>query len=346
MPEVIRILKLSWKLLRINTYFLIGLHVLLAFVLAGSSASEANFNETLGFNSLSLDLLIALVLSAIWYINATATNDLADYEIDQINLKDQSERLLVTGEGKKSDLSTIWRLSMLASLLLSAALSPVVIFLSMAVMFLNWAYSFKPIQVSYRGGLSQLLLPLGYVVYPVLLGFITSGASWNLEMTLLLAGLYMTFISRTLLKDFRDTKGDLKFGKMTFLLRHTPKTTTYLSWLALWAGAVALGILATLEGLNVTSMLIAMDMLPLTILMLQLSRLKSWSEQKKYIPFINRLTSFQTAFILFYIFYLSGDLNYMQYLMSSMVIGASVLYIYTQSPIVNLELRLYQQQQD
>ena len=37
---------------------------------------------------------------------------------------------------------------------------------------------------------------------------------------MLLAGLYVGFIGRILLKDFRDVRGDALFGKRTFLVRH------------------------------------------------------------------------------------------------------------------------------
>ena len=55
---------------------------------------------------------------------------------------------------------------------------------------------------------------------------------------MLLAGLYVGFIGRILLKDFRDVRGDALFGKRTFLVRHGRRTTCRLS-AVLWTAGTA-----------------------------------------------------------------------------------------------------------
>ena len=44
-----------------------------------------------------------------------------------------------------------------------------------------------------------------------------------------MGGLYIGFIGRILLKDFRDVRGDLLFGKRTFLVRHGRRPTCALA---------------------------------------------------------------------------------------------------------------------
>ena len=51
----------------------------------------------------------------------------------------------------------------------------------------------------------------------------------------LLAALYVGFVGRIVLKDFRDVVGDRLFGKRTFLVRHGRRTTCVLS-AACWVG--------------------------------------------------------------------------------------------------------------
>ncbi|MEO8329985.1 MAG: hypothetical protein ABI586_08275, partial [Candidatus Nanopelagicales bacterium] len=59
----------------------------------------------------------------------------------------------------------------------------------------------------------------------------------------LLAGLYVAFVGRILLKDFRDVTGDEMFGKRTFLLRHGRRVTCLCSASCWIAGTMALLLL-------------------------------------------------------------------------------------------------------
>jgi 4-hydroxybenzoate polyprenyltransferase len=51
-----------------------------------------------------------------------------------------------------------------------------------------------------------------------------------------MAGFYLLFLSRIILKDFRDRAGDRKFGKLTFLLRYGKKAVLAVSVTALGLG--------------------------------------------------------------------------------------------------------------
>ena len=106
------------------------------------------------------------------------------------------------------------------------------------------AYSLPPIRLGSRGALTSVLLPLGYVAVPFLIS-----ASANLDRLprrswLLLGGLYLGFIGRLALKDFRDQRGDTLYGKRTFLVRYGRTTTCWCS-----AGFVLIGGIATMLAL-------------------------------------------------------------------------------------------------
>jgi 4-hydroxybenzoate polyprenyltransferase len=85
---------------------------------------------------------------------------------------------------------------------------------------LSAGYSVRPVRLADRGAVASMLLPAGYVAVPYLVavfgaaGRVTAGDLW------LLSALYVGFIGRILLKDFRDVRGDALFGKRTFLVRH------------------------------------------------------------------------------------------------------------------------------
>jgi 4-hydroxybenzoate polyprenyltransferase len=99
------------------------------------------------------------------------------------------------------------------------------------------AYALRPVRIADRGVLAPMLLPLGYVAVPYLLGIFAVRSSLTVNDLLLLGGLYAGFIGRIVLKDFRDVRGDALFGKRTFLVRHGRRATCIFS-----AAFLALGV--------------------------------------------------------------------------------------------------------
>ncbi len=223
-------LKILSKLIRIRTVVVVYLFFIIGYLI---TASRYSFN---------IDWVIGFVAVSIWYINATSINDLADEEIDKINLKNDKERPLVDSNTNRSAVKKIYYASALLVLLVCAFFGVKAIILGALMLVLNYIYSMPPIRVSYRGIWAPLTLPLGYVLYPYLLGFFASGNIWQNRYYILLLGLYFAFVGRIFLKDYRDVKGDKKFGKLTFLVRHGNRATTIASavfWL-LGAGLVGL----------------------------------------------------------------------------------------------------------
>jgi hypothetical protein len=100
-----------------------------------------------------------------------------------------------------------------------------------------------------RGVLASLVLPAGYVAVPFLLGVLSAGRGIFPVDLVLLAGLYIGFMGRIVLKDFRDVRGDAMFGKRTFLVRHGRRRTCAFSALFLTVGTLAL---AAVRGATVT----------------------------------------------------------------------------------------------
>ncbi len=183
-----------------------------------------------------LTLVAVLVLVAAWFVNATVLNDLADEDIDRVNLADARGRPLVSGDATPAELRTLGRGCGLVALAVGFALDWRVGLVVAAGLALNAAYSVRPVRLSDRGAVASMALPLGYVCVPYLAGTLAvDRAGLDRQGLLLLAGLYVVFIGRILLKDFRDVAGDAEFGKRTFLLRHGRRATCRLSagcWVA------------------------------------------------------------------------------------------------------------------
>ena len=195
----------------------------------------------------ALDIIVLVVSLSAWYVNATSINDIADKDIDEINLKKARGRPLIS---KTASLRQMYCINAVAGCI---ALAGAMVFGAIAagVMFvcivLNYAYSLPPIRISYRAYIAPLLLPLGYVALPFLLGVYATNARVSHTSLALLISVYTAFIGRIILKDIRDIKGDSKYGKRTFTVRHGKKATCYVS-IGFWT----LGLVTLLIGQSFT----------------------------------------------------------------------------------------------
>jgi 4-hydroxybenzoate polyprenyltransferase len=181
-----------------------------------------------------------LFIVGCWFINGTVLNDLADEKIDRINLTNARGRPLVSGEVARAQLLTLGLVA--GGLALTAAWIVnwrvgIVVTLGLA---LNVSYSLTPLRLSDRGLLAVILLPLGYVALPFLVGVFTVQSTLSPNGLVILVGLYITFMGRIVLKDFRDEVGDRLFGKRTFLIRRGRADTCMFSAFCWVAGSAAL----------------------------------------------------------------------------------------------------------
>lgn len=167
---------------------------------------------------------IAFVAIILLIIHGNSINDIADYEIDKVNLKNASDRPLVSGD---VSLAGMWWLNLASGLLafgLSITFGYWAAVSTVILIGYNYFYSLRPIRITDRTILSPVTLSATYSFVPFVFGYAasaqTAGFSWMLALAL-----YFGFLARLLLKDFRDVKGDAKFGKRTFLLEYGSKAT-------------------------------------------------------------------------------------------------------------------------
>jgi 4-hydroxybenzoate polyprenyltransferase len=207
-----RWLSLAYKMLRPRT-----VAMMLMFAAIGDAATKTSPDFDYRFG------LMALLLGCL-FIVATTTNDIADEEIDKINLANDVRRPLAVDSAQTKHLVILGLVAFFAAVLLALVIRPWLVIVAVIAAGLSYIYSMPPIKISHRGILAPLLLPINYVVLPF-----TVGASIHQEIStsskVLLAGLYISFIGRIILKDFRDVKGDKMFGKRTFIVRYGAANT-------------------------------------------------------------------------------------------------------------------------
>ena len=186
---------------------------------------------------------VVLVVIAGWFVNATVVNDLADELIDRVNFPAVGRRPLASGEATRRELLLLGMAAGFLCLAVGWAVNWRVGTVVITGLALSAAYSLPPFRISARGGLASILLPAGYVAFPFLVGVFSVQPSLSREQLILLAGLWVSFIGRILLKDFRDVEGDAMFGKRTFLLRRGRRVTCMVSAACWTAGSATLLLL-------------------------------------------------------------------------------------------------------
>ena len=213
-------LLLAYKMLRPRTVLM-----MLLFAAIGDAATKQT-------SEYDYRLALIPILLGCLFIGATTVNDIADEEIDKINLASDKRRPLAVASAQKKHLRILNIIAFVVSLLIAVAIKPVLLILVLFASGLGYIYSMPPIKISHRGFLAPLLLPINYVLLPFLVGASLHTGGWNGQVGVLLLGLYVSFIGRIILKDFRDIKGDTMFGKRTFLVRHGAKKTCLVAGIA------------------------------------------------------------------------------------------------------------------
>lgn len=203
-------------------------------------------------NDLHPLLTIDLLVIGAWFVNATALNDLSDEAIDRVNLVNARGRPLVSGDASRRYLLWVGLVAGAVALGGAWSLNARVGIVVTAGIVLNAAYSVEPLRLSRRGLLAVVLLPLGYVALPFLVGVLSVQPGLGPHGFEILVGLYVAFMGRIVLKDFRDEAGDRLFGKRTFLIRQGRHRTCVFSAACWLAGSGALIVLAPLPAAVVT----------------------------------------------------------------------------------------------
>lgn len=266
---------IAYRMLRLRTVL-----VMITFEAIGYEAVKPTGN-------LSVKFYLATIMLGTLYMSATCFNDVADEEVDKVNLANDVSRPLVTTNTSSSQLKALGVIALVVASLSAVIISPGYLLLVLAGILLSVLYSLPPVQISYRGFLAAIWLPFSYVVLPFMSGALIQGQLTRFSIYVLCA-MYICFIGRILLKDFRDYEGDKKFGKLNFLVRHGPQKTCIASGAAWIVGDIFFSV--TLAS---TFPLLAIIIQPMILAVLYglylLSNEKQYSRKLLEVLFIGRV---------------------------------------------------------
>jgi 4-hydroxybenzoate polyprenyltransferase len=230
---------------RVGTFARLGLFVRLArpavLVLFALSAAlgVAQAGHALDLEPLAHALLVVVP----FVVYGVAVNDISDVAVDRINLPDAADRPLATGSTDLLRMRRVAAISGLAALAAAASVGRECLLVTIAGLVVATAYSTPPLRFSARGIVGPLMLPLGFLAVPFLTGILATGSTVGPDDLAVLLALYLGFIGRLLLKDFRDVRGDSLLGKRTFLVRRGRGWTCALSSVLFLAGTAVLAFL-------------------------------------------------------------------------------------------------------
>jgi 4-hydroxybenzoate polyprenyltransferase len=224
---MIRRLRLLVVLARPAVLLLLGLF-------AATGLAQAGHGRDIGA------LARVLLVVGAFLLFSVACNDLADEAIDRVNLPGDARRPLVAGSANRREMVRVAAGAAVVALAASGTLHWPGVVVTAAGLACSTIYSLRPVRLADRGALASVTLPACYVAVPYLLGIFAVRSSIRPGDVALLAGLYVGFIGRILLKDFRDVRGDALFGKRTFLVRYGRRWTCGFSAIFWTAGAVLL----------------------------------------------------------------------------------------------------------
>ena len=217
-------LVLFWRLLRYRVAIMIIL-----FMLLGTTQHS-------GLDGVGWEVLFSILALASSYVSATSVNDVADREIDEINHPGDQARPLVAGTAGAAELWMVFGAASVLAVVLSLVISPGAAGIVMLSLVIGVLYSLPPVKLSYRTFLAPMTLAVAYVGVPYWLGVVVAGERLGSQDLPLMASLYLLFVSRIILKDFRDREGDAAYDKPTFLLKYGKRTTCLASFMSLCMG--------------------------------------------------------------------------------------------------------------
>ncbi|MDQ5958799.1 MAG: geranylgeranylglycerol-phosphate geranylgeranyltransferase [Patescibacteria group bacterium] len=216
---------------------------------------------------------------------ATLHNDLEDYSIDKANGRDYGLHGKDAVE-KKTVKQFCWLLILgtLFSAFLSGQFEIVSIFAILSLLF-AYAYNSKPLRLSRKPNLSIISLTFCMATLPLLLGYYLGSIGSSYSYLILVSILVGTFLQRfaiSMLKDYKDVKGDKEHNKKTFLIAFGPRITRFVSIIVSIFGYLLIG--AGIYGIiskNMASMLVlcTLSLFSLYIVFVHFSLKSGWQNK-------------------------------------------------------------------
>lgn len=330
-----RYAKIFIQELRPYTFILFGFHVCIGFAYAWKEAGVGTFTNAASLMQVhGWVLLGCLTILAAWYVVSVAVNDISDEAIDAINMKNANDRPLQNGSATRKELKILVVFMVATSVFISALMGLMLLLLTIGMLIVSWAYSSRPLQLSHRGVVAPLILPVGYVLFPMLMGPVVYGVEFSRQYGMLVCGLYAVFVSRVMLKDFRDIVGDRTHNKKTFLLQTSHVFVCWSSMVFCVVGAVLVAVALSIYPIYWLTLGIITVLLVLGISQLSvIYKLRIWKTIKPHLSWYGRYLSLISATVFAVILFATQSVDMLTYIVLLGIIMLATIINYRMSYI-------------
>lgn len=175
---------------------------------------------------LNINYFAGAIIVLLLHSSATIQNDIEDFKIDKINAPEKPL------QGKRISLkeAKIFQLILVICALAISLINFYIHFIFVVLMFIaSYLYNKKPFLLSRKSFSSLAILGLVYSLGPILYGYILSKAQLTLVFILILIFWFFLRVSISIMKDYKDKKGDKIFNKKTFYLTFGNTTVAWTS---------------------------------------------------------------------------------------------------------------------
>ena len=176
-----------------------------------------------------VDFSVGVISVFLIHSFATVRNDINDYEIDRMN---SPRKPLSSGQidfRTARNFSLILFFILLCIAILAFPIGSTFIILMVVLAAL---YNERPLFLSRKPFGSLIILALMYSSLPFLYGYCLTHSQLTLAVIITVVAWFILRLSISVLKDFKDAKGDALFNKKTFYLSFGKKATIIFSLIA------------------------------------------------------------------------------------------------------------------
>lgn len=230
-----------------------------------------------GVTAFDVSFYVSVLL--IFLLNSIATiwNDFYDQDVDRVNGTSYMYKLRETKQYNYIQYITIF--TAIISMCLAAYLGWIIFILSCIALWLSGMYNAPPYKASRRPVASIVVLSVTASLLPFLIGSALAGMT---NVTIIYGTIFLLMrASVSLLKDYKDAKGDARYKKKTFLLVYGARRVALVSLLLFSLSFAAALLIAIVAREYVVALAILLMGLILTYQRLALFKTASYAKLHK-----------------------------------------------------------------
>jgi len=186
-----------------------------------------NIGFFLATYKINMDYFVGIAVIILAFAYATLQNDIEDVAIDRINAPNS---IIASEKLNFEEVSNFNTVLLIGLLILSLYDFPRHLIPVLLIIIIIWSYNKPPLLLSRKPISSIVVLALMYSTIPLYYGYyLEGGLVTNHYLFYLIIAWFFVRISISILKDYKDARGDKIYNKKTFYLTFGDRATALVS---------------------------------------------------------------------------------------------------------------------